>query len=416
MLYRDIILFLALGLQTVFAARCENENSSRCVEPNGKSNKYIVCENGNEVEKTCEGAETCYGNGKTGTMCIDAVALKKRQSNSNSAFGGYEPLLNSFNSGLYGDANSFGKFVNNMRSMMLTDKNALGDVTGSISNGVQSTKSKIASNTKNVGAMLGSNNGIQNVISNAKNFQRSLNQNAAGYSYLVSDAATGAKTNPNNLSGLSSLLSNSYTAAASGVNPDTTIPSGDVNRALNNMNLAFNLFYPNTLGRLLRGSAAPNTIAPSIVASSGGDSNATANVFRSLVDKTANGQQFIAPFTTAGVQLSNSVTGYATPARVSNVFRKYRSVSSSSSNTVNALNGVANVAIASRGRYRAAIDNSNIAYSTDTSGVDCGCGNSDSFSGLLAILAVLTTSQLVAPSGGCCYPSGASVFARSLIV
>ncbi|PVV04798.1 hypothetical protein BB560_000694 [Smittium megazygosporum] len=416
MIYRDIILFLALGLQTVFAVRCENENASRCVLPNGKGNKYIVCENANEVEKTCEGAETCYSNGNTGIMCIDVVALKKRQTSSNSAFGGYEPLLNNFNSGLYGDANKFGNFVTNMRSMMMTDKNALGDVSSSISNGVQSTKSKIASNTKNVGAMFGSTSGLNGLISGAKNFQRSLNQNSAGYSYLVSDAATSAKSNQNNLNGLSSLLSNSYTAAASGVNPNTAIPSGDINRALGNMNLAFNMYYPNTLGRLFTGSMAPSSVAPNIAASSAGNSNATANVFRSLVGKTANGQQFISPFTTAGVQLSNSITGYATPARVSNVLKKYRSVSPSSSNTVNAMNGVANAAISSKGRFRSAIDNSNIAYTMNTSGVDCGCGNSDAFSGLLAILTVLLTSQLIAPSGGCCYPSSASIFARSLMV
>ncbi|PVV03938.1 hypothetical protein BB560_001564 [Smittium megazygosporum] len=415
MIIKNSILFLALGLPAVFGATCQNEGATRCTMPNGKGAKYIVCENGKEVEKTCEGAETCHGNGNTGIMCIDAVAFKKRQSNSGSTFGGYEPLINSFNNGMYGDANSFNKFVTNMRSMMLTDKNALGDVSSTVGDGVQASKGKIASNTQNIGSKFSTTQGINGVITSAKNFQRSLNQNSAGYSSLMADVATNTKTNPNNLGGVSSLVTNTYTASASGLSPNTAMPSADVNRALNNMNVAFNMFYPNSLGKLFQGSMAPSSIASNVVASSGGDQNATASVFRSLIGKTADGQQFIAPFTSAGVKITDSVTNYATPARVSNVLKKYRSVSPSSSNTVNVMNGVANVAVSSRGSYRASIDNSNIAFTSSSSGSNCGCSNSDSFAAYLAILGTLSMSQMVVPSGGCCYSNGASVFARSLI-
>ncbi|PVV03133.1 hypothetical protein BB560_002403 [Smittium megazygosporum] len=181
------------------------------------------------------------------------------------------------------------------------------------------------------------------------------------------------------------------------------------------MNLAFNMYYPNSLGKLLQGGLSPSAAGGSVAGSSAGDNNGTANIFRSLVDKTNNGQQFITPFAAAGVKMTDSVTAYATPARVNNVVNKYRSISPSSSNTVNVLNGVANAAISSRGSYRSSIDNSYIAYTSDTSGSNCGCGSSESFSAYLAILATLSMSQLLVPSGGCCYSNNASIFARSLI-
>ncbi|PVV03789.1 hypothetical protein BB560_001724 [Smittium megazygosporum] len=349
-------------------------------------------------------------------MCIDAVAFKKRQANPGSVFGGYEPLINNFNNGMFGDASSFGNFVNTMRSIMFTDKNALGDVAGSIGAGVKTSASAIASNAVDIGDLFSSTTGISNVISGAKNFQRSLNQNKAGYANLVADTATNSKSNPSNLNGVSGLVTNTYTAAASGVSDSTSIASNEATRALNNMNLAFNMYYPNTLGKLFQGNLDPSIAGKSFAASSAGDNNATSSLFRSLVEKTNDGQQFISPFTAAGVQLTDSISAYASVDRVSNVLTKYRSINPSTSNTVNVMNGVANAAISSRGAYRGAIDNSMIAYTTDTAGSGCGCGNSDSFSGFLAILATLSISQLLVPSGGCCHPNSAAVFARSLTV
>ncbi|PVV00430.1 hypothetical protein BB560_005186 [Smittium megazygosporum] len=415
-MYSYPFLLLSLVLPAAFGATCQNEGATRCSMPNAKGAKYIICENGKEVEKACEGGETCHSNGNTGIMCIDVVNFKKRQANTNSAFGGYEPLINSFNNGMYGDANSFNSFITNMRSMMMTDKNALGDVTGSVSSGVQASKSKIGSNTKDIGSMFKSSDGVNNVISNAKKFQRSLNQNMAGYSNLVSDVAANSKSNAGNLNGVSSLLTSTYTAAASGINNNTGISADEINKAITNMDMAFDMYYPNTLGKLFQGNLDANSIAGNAASSSGGNPNATSYIFRSLIDKTKNGQAFITPFTSAAVKLSDSITTYATPARVTNVINKYRSINPSSSNTVNVMNGVANAALSSRGSYRATIENSYIAYTTDTTGSDCGCGNSDSFSAFLGILASLLVSQMLVPSGGCCYPTSVSIFTRSLSV
>ncbi|PVV02762.1 hypothetical protein BB560_002773 [Smittium megazygosporum] len=300
-------------------------------------------------------------------ICIYVPVLEKLQPKKVSIFGGLESLINSFNNVLFGYSGRFSQFIDTMRSITFTDKKFLTDVASSIQDGVKKPANVIFSNAFGITDLLLSITGIGgNVIRSAKNFQRSLDQNLAGYSSLFSEAGSGYKA--------------------------SRISSDELNKAVKTASLA---------------------------AGSRGNANGTANLFRALAKKkkkTNDGQQFITPFTAAGVQLTCSVTAYASPARVKSVLSKYKPAVTPCSSTVNAMNSVSNAAASSRGALRGAIDNSLTAYTIDASEANCGCSNSKSFASSLAILASLLVSQLLAPSGSCRLPNTTLLFARPLSV
>ncbi|PVU89335.1 hypothetical protein BB561_005415 [Smittium simulii] len=401
MIFNTLAFFAAFGFYGAIAIDCLNEGAKRCVESNGKSARFITCSNGKEVESMCKPGETCYGNGETGPMCINAPAFRKRQKlmKRDSAFGGYEPLINNFNDGLYGDGNSFGGFISNMRSMMFVDKNSLTDVSNSVSSGINDNKAKIASNAKDIGKLSQTANGRQEMISGAKRFSRSLNQNRADYSYLVTDVAVNSKTNKQSRDGLSRLMTNSFTTSAGGATGNSAISGQETQQALSNLNVALNTFYPATLGKAFTGTFTPSNIAGNVASLSSGNANGTAQIFDSLVSNTKGGTQYLAPFTAAAVDLTDSTANFATPVRLNNVFRKYQPKGISDSNTVNFINGAANAAANSRGKFRSSLDNSLISYTKTVDNNQCGCGNSDSYSSMMMIASILAMSQMGGASG-----------------
>ncbi|PVU88968.1 hypothetical protein BB561_005631 [Smittium simulii] len=413
----------SFGFSGALAVDCSNEGLKRCAEPNGKSARFFECSNGKEVESTCKTGETCHGNGDTSTMCINVPAFKKRQKlmKRDTAFGGYEPLVNEFNGGMYGDAQSFNKFCTNMRSMMFVDKNSLGDVTGSVGNGVRNNRSKIGQNSQDIGKLSQTTQGQNTLIKGAKSFSNSLNQNKAEYSYLVADVATNTKHNKQGRDGLSSVMTNTFTATADGASGGSQISGVETKQALTNLDFALNAHYPGTLGKVFSGNLSPDNLGNNVAALSSGNSNGTANIFGSLVANTKEGTEYLAPFTAGAVQLTDSTAQYASASRMNSVFRKYQPSSISSSSTVNILNGAANAAVNSKGKFRSSLDNSMIAYKSTVDNNKCGCGNSDAYGSMMAMSAALAMTQMAAPSGSCCFPSrgggaGGNMFLRSLII
>ncbi|PVU95720.1 hypothetical protein BB561_001645 [Smittium simulii] len=126
MFFNNLALFTALGISEVIVGNCSNGELSVVLSLKRKIARFIDCKNGKEVEAICKAGEKFYGNGDTNTICIDALAFGKRQKllKRYSDLAGYEPSINNFNSGLYGNSNSFGVFITNMRSIMFVDKNA----------------------------------------------------------------------------------------------------------------------------------------------------------------------------------------------------------------------------------------------------------------------------------------------------
>ncbi|PVU94069.1 hypothetical protein BB561_002811 [Smittium simulii] len=69
---KNFILILAAVVVGTFASHCLHEGRSECLNGTGQKEKYLICEKGEVLIKSCESGETCYQGSGKGILCAKA--------------------------------------------------------------------------------------------------------------------------------------------------------------------------------------------------------------------------------------------------------------------------------------------------------------------------------------------------------
>ncbi|PVU94672.1 hypothetical protein BB560_005921 [Smittium megazygosporum] len=402
------IIFIAAAMFGSNAITCSNEGLERCAAPSGSGTKIIRCENGREISSACPDSKKCYGNGLSGIMCIDPNASRPldKRATAASPFGGYTPQLNNFLRGVNGDASSLNTFITAARSSMFTDKNSIVDMSNTFTSGFQKSSSEIKQNSKGFFSTFGSNADIQKTITSARSFTAAIDQNAGGFSYLISDLGNNVNSNANTRSAFARTITSGSGIVTSAA-PTSGFVYADTNRAFSNLALAANVYYPTTLGRVLSGTMSPSNVATYLSSTSTGNNNGTDALLGAVFQRVNKAQTYVPAFSSASARLSRSVATNANTGLVNNIMTKYRSININPSNNINVINGVANAIVKTGGKYNRDLTDFETTYDNNVDS-DCGCTGSTDIYTLLYYLAVLLFSTLLTPTSTCCGPSGNS--------
>ncbi|PVU89503.1 hypothetical protein BB561_005313 [Smittium simulii] len=406
MMIKYSFFILAALFADATATECSNQGLERCQAPSGTSVKIIRCEQRKEIVTECTNGGLCYGNGRSGIICIlpSEIKLLAKRADTSTPFGQYSGGISNLLKGMSGDSASLRNFLTQSRTAMLSDKNAVTDFSKAMSSGLSESRSNLASNSKDLSKLLSTTESTTDAIKKARLFTGAITNNLAPFSYAIYDLGTTVSTNEEARLGLSRAM----TSAASTViaaNPDEKLSYSQTNSALNNLALSLSVFYPRTLGGVLKGDLSPRNLATYISAASSGNVNGTANLMSSLFNTIAPGHDYMPAFSYASGRLGRSIAITANPTVVNRVTKRYQSKESTNNPYSNFINSAANAVATTRGKYEgdflAAFNNYNSNVEPD-----CGCKDTSLYSQLNFYLTMLTLISLAAPSGACCAPSG----------
>ncbi|OLY80932.1 hypothetical protein AYI68_g4967 [Smittium mucronatum] len=412
-MFINIVSVLLTAVAISSATTCSNSGAERCISSNGSSASYARCEFGNEVTYQCSEDSKCYGNGLTAIMCIDKPKVSKRQTSTSGDFGGYEPQINSFLAGMSGDASQLSNLINNARSSLYTNKNAIPNMSRALNGGLTKNSKSIASTLSSAPGKLSTTAGKTTAINGAKSFAGSLSQNQNSVSYLFTDVANVAATDSTSRQALSMLVGNTY-----GINSGNTYKSASnvyaVQNSINYLSGVLNKYYPTTLGPTFSGSRSAGNIANTITQISNGNVNATDVLFSGIISNLKGRTSHITGFVAGATAATKQMMAYATPARMNTLQANYGDTSSVL-DLVNSLLGAGKFFTKKGSAYNAQIVALLQTYLSTMQTCGCGTGDDDSFNSLIALITALIGLITIAPSTSCCYGNNASnIFARSL--
>ncbi|OMJ22165.1 hypothetical protein AYI69_g5501 [Smittium culicis] len=420
MLIKTSLFLLSVNAYTVFSASCGNHGAARCLQANGISQNYVKCEYGVEVEYECESGNLCYGSGTSGVMCIEKPLASKRQSESTSTFGGYESSIIQLIEGFNGNVNSLNAWLISARSAMFIDKNAIYNVAVAMNKGMSIKSTSIGNGINNLKNLRTTPEGQTTIINNARKFMTAAIANKNDIGYFMSDVSNNAAISDLSRQGLSSMITNLY---ATGKNPITAAGQNSVINALNNLRAITTIYQPRTFGSIFRGGLLPATVGPQLYKGANGDYNSTDAMVTSMLSQLKGRTSGMSGFYAASVVVSNNVARNINPNIIATILNRYRSKNTSGVGLADTINGIANVFSNINTRYNSQVTQIVRAYSSDSDVLcpgcetppDCGCTD-DNFNALvLAILLLVASGLIGAPTTSCCYSSSNLFASRSLV-
>ncbi|PVU88456.1 hypothetical protein BB559_005562 [Furculomyces boomerangus] len=379
-----------LSLASVsFAGTCTNDGAERCLQANGLGRAYAKCESGNQVVYNCDASESCYGNG-------------------------YEGSMNLFLEGINGNANSLNQFITNARTSLFTDPNAITQFSNAFSGGIANNKQRLVTGYTSTLNQLSSSTGQNQVISAARKFMGAASQNNNGLGFLATDLATNSLKSKDNLSGFASLITTGIKSTTPNASQDSAAIA-DTQRALSNLNLVLNMYYPTTLGKVFTGNFAPKSLATNLRMATNGNVNATSSALGTLLGGINGYQQYTSGFVGGALTASNTMSANVNTAILNRIFAAYKPRTQSTSTVTNFINGAANAVAVMKNRAAGPITS---AFSLFRSNIpnNCGCTDTPTYNNFMLIGVLVILSSLVTPASSCCYPNTVQLAIRSLVV